>query len=265
MSVPVYPPVEPGFFRLTQSDVNAYLKCGIAYQLRRESKNRHATVRMLVGSAVAAGAKDDNREKIAQGGGPGVGLNAIIEASVSAYEAEMASSDVDATKFERDLGKDGAANAAREYKAGISPMIREVVAAEEPIIARFGGVEGLELAGTPDVITPDGVGDLKVGKPWGGDDADESRQLTAYSILHRAKRGGYPARLWIDNVASAKGSWSAGRIHTHRDEKHYAAFLEIMKRVRAGIEAGNFLPAPERAWWCSAMWCPFFHKQCPVT
>lgn len=259
---PIYPPLEPGVFRLTQSDTETYLKCGIAYNLRREAKGRYATVRMMIGSGVAAGARDDNVARIA---GSCLPLPEIIERSVTAYEREAEASDVRDTKLEVAEGKDSTADAARTYALGVAPKMDGVLAAEEPVIARFEGVEGLELAGTPDVVTKDGIGDLKVGRPWDDGDADKSRQLTAYGLLHRAKLGAYPRRQWIDNVARHRGNWIARRIYTYRDESDYAAYLETMKRVRAGIEAGVFLPAPEKAWYCSTNWCPFWGRECPVT
>lgn len=259
MSRPQYPPPAEGMTRVTQSDLERYLKCGIRYDLERRSKHRHATIPMAIGTAVAAGAAEDNRTKMARG--RGLGILDLVEASVAGYVSEVEESEIEATRLELSEGKDDAAAAARTYSLRVSPFIKEPLFVEEPIVAHVG--DSLELCGKPDTIDTEGLWDTKVGKQWSQEDADRSRQHTYYGFLHRARLGYWPRRLGVDNVYRVRGEWKAQRLFISRTPADYAALLEIVRRAVSGIKAGIFLPAPEGAWWCSHSWCPLF-KKCPV-
>ena len=260
MSAPQYPDLAPGVTRVTQSSAETYLRCGVRYVLERESRHRHATVRMLIGSGVAAAAHADNAQKLEVG--EGLPLEDLVERAVDGYEQDREASEVPDSSVEQIAGVDATANAARVYGLHVSPIVHDVVAAEVPIVAQVD--DGLELAGTPDVITDEGIGDLKVGRVWDDEDAHRSRQLGIYGILHLARTGAFPARAWIDNIHRLpKGQWGHRRIWTRRRREDYEAVLGIVQRVRRGIEAGVFLPAPEGSYWCSPTWCPFWAK-CPA-
>lgn len=257
MSRPVYPELTPGVPRKTQSEIETLLRCGERRRLEMESKHRHATVKMVTGSAVGEGAKCDNRAKAA--GGEGLPLVEIIERSVAGYERELERSEISDSKLEQDAGKDDAANAARVYGLRVSPLVREVMFAEDPIVADVGG---MELAGTPDVITSDGVGDLKTGRAWDQADADGSRQLGFYGLLHKARTGEFPRRLWIDSIFRTAKGWNSQRLWTRRTGEQYAALLLVAEAAVKAEAAGVFLPAPEGAWWCSKIYCPFHSRGC---
>jgi hypothetical protein len=262
MPRPKYPPLTPGIFRLTQSTAERYLSCGVSLELERQQlERRFATVRMIIGSAVAAGAHADNLAKMRYD--VGIPLGELVEAAVTGYEREVEDSEIPESKLEVMQGKDDAADAARVYGQMVSPLITEVLFAESPIVAAIG--DDFELAGTPDAVTADGVGDLKVGRSWDQEDADRSRQLSMYGLLHQAQTGRMPDRLWIDSVFRTPKGWSAQRLYTRRRPEEYASFVRIAEAVRGGIEAGVFLPAPEKSWWCSKAYCPFHGRQCEFT
>lgn len=258
MSRPVYPAPTPGVPRITQSELNTFLVCGMRWLFEQESAHRRATVRMVVGTAVAAGAAADNRHKAQRG--EGLPLSDIVERAVTGYEEEVEETEIPESTLEVAKGKDEAADAARVYGLKVSPLNEEVLYAEHAVVSPVGD---FELAGTPDVVTSFGVGDGKVGRAWRQDEADRSSQLDAYGILHRAQLGAYPQRLWIDSVFESPKGWSAVRLYTHRKPEHYLAFVRMAESVLKAISAGVFLPASERAWQCSAAWCPHW-RTCPI-
>jgi hypothetical protein len=253
---PIYPP--PGRLpRITQSQIESYLRCGVRYFLEHECTRRVCTVRMAVGSGVAVGAWQDNRSKLARG----IGLPAceIVDASVAAYAEEIEESDCADSRLEQGQGEDLVANAAECYAREVAPKTTGILAAEEPMLAEMGD---LEVAGTPDVVTTAGIGDTKVGQPWTLERADRARQLSGYAILHWSRRGRLPSRVWIDSVSRSRSGWQATRWFSVRTEKDCTAFLETARKVREAINAGTALPAPEGAWWCSRKWCPWWTR-CP--
>lgn len=253
---PSYPP--PGKLpRITQSTMESFLRCGVRYWFEKEATRQVVTVRMAVGSGVAAGAARDNRNRIVLG--IGLPVSEIVEASVAAYAQELAESDCPEGGHERGRGEDQTASAAECYARDVAPQMRDVIAAEEPMLAEMGDVE---IAGTPDVITRAGIGDTKVGQPWTLERVDRSRQLSGYSILHWGRWGRLPGRVWIDSVSRSRRGFQATRWFSTRTERDCLAFLQTARSVQEAIQAGTALPAPEGAWWCSRRWCPWW-QQCP--
>jgi len=272
MVAPAYPPPAPGLTRISQSTLREYLRCGIAWAFRREDGNRYATVRMLIGSGVDRGAAADHEAKIHERSPLSVGD--IVDVSIAGYEAEVAETEVPAARVEIDQGKDETAAAARAFAVDLSPAIVPI-AAQVPMVAALPGRD-VELVGTPDLIEEIGLADLKVGRAWSQDAVDRSHQLTAYSLLHRIHFGRWPgnaarprpgegfvAKVRIDSIHRVRGGWQAERIWSYRTAEHVSAFLAVVDRAVAGMEAGIALPAPEGAWWCSPAWCPFWHR-CPA-
>jgi len=260
VSAPKYPPSTSGLPRLQQSGLETYLRCGIRWALERETKHRHATVPMLVGSGVAGAAREDGRAKIVTGAGLTVGE--CVDVAVVEYETELETAEVPEPAAEVARGKDRVADAARCFAGESSPRIKQLVAVESPIVAL---VEGqFELAGTPDVIDADGVGELKTGQPWTQERVDRSRQLTLYGLLRQARHGEFPRRVWVESLSETRRGWSAERLWSSRAPEDYAALIYTVQRAAQAMAAGVTLPAPEGAWWCSAKWCPFWGRGCPA-
>jgi len=255
-----YPGQTAGVLRLSQSSLERYLKCGLSYLLDRELKHRRCTVPMMIGSAVAWAAKKDNREKL-KTGAKGLLLNQIIEAGVSFYEEEQEESEVMDAKSVVRKGLDETAKASRSFAMYVSPNVQDLIEAEQPIVANIAA--DLEIAGTPDYINRDGVGDLKTGRPWTQDRAAVSRQLTVYGILHRARHGVYPNRVWIDSLSSTRSGWLAQRLWSYRNPEDYLAMIDILKRAQDGIEKQSFQAPSEGAWYCSSKWCVHYWD-CPA-
>lgn len=243
--------------RLTQSEVEQYLRCGILYFKARERKHRRTTIRMAVGTGVAWAAYLDNRAKKLTGGPPQIRTDDLVEAAVEEYRSEIQGCELRFSPPDYSEGERNVIRSTTTYMTWVSPRIEKILAAEEPAYMQID--EGLEFAGTADVVTEFGVGDLKVGQPWTQARADLSRQLTAYAMLHKAALGKLPGRVWIDSIS--KGGWD--RWNSIRTYDSIERYKEIIRRVYRLIEAGAEIPAPEAAWWCSPKWCPEW-TDCPV-
>lgn len=267
MPAPKYPPVPPGVTRVTATTAETYLRCGIRVELEREEKHRRATVPMAIGSAVSVAASADIRNML-QREGRALPPAEVVERAVVAYEAEVSECEVDASPLEIGGGKDSAASAGRTYALDVSPNLPQpVVASEEPIVAPVS--EGLELAGTPDIVTHLGIGDIKTGRERRQDEADRSRQLSFYALLHFHKYGSLPRRVWLDSIHPGKNAlakrYSSTRLWSHRGIEDLGRTIRLIEHVRKGMEAGIALPPPELgAWWCSAKWCPHWGRDCPL-
>lgn len=257
MTEPRYPTPTDNF-RFSNSTLQLFLRCGLAFLKSQEQRHRSATPAMAVGTAVAYAAEVDNAAKIAWA--PRVSLSELVDAGVSRFERELEEAEVLGTKFELDRAKDRAADGSRAYGEQLSPRINGVLLAEEVLIAEI--APGLELAGTVDCITEGVVRDTKTGRRWSQQRVDVSRQLSAYSLLYEARFGRPPARVAIDSLYEERGRWRAETLWSSRSERELAAFVETAQRAKSAIEAGVFLPAAEGAWWCSDAWCPFWKGRC---
>jgi hypothetical protein len=247
-------PSTTGLFRISNSDIQCYLQCGERYRLKRQDNIQRTTVRMAVGSAVARGAQRDNESKIVSA--HGLPIRDIIDVAVAEYETVTANSELPDTRAEVASGKDDSASAARVFAIDVSPRIVPI-AAEKKTIVQLG--EDLELAGTIDYATADGIGDLKCGKPWSQFRADPATQLSAYGWIFRGLYGEFPRRVWIDSVHRDKRGWAASRLWSSRTQEDYTAFLRLLRCVHDGIQSGVFVPASELDWRCSPTYCEYWH------
>ncbi len=251
-----YPGGDSTEFRISHSTLQTYLMCGLRWFYEQEERRRHATVAMLVGSATSAAAHFDNSEKLNE---RRASLSELVEAGVDCYEEALEDSEVPESAYEVERGKDDAADASRAFGELLSPGIQPIMA-EEKVIAVID--EGIELAGTLDVAEKDTVRDLKTGRAWTQARADRSRQLTGYSLLFEARTGDIPARVAIDSLhKDSRGRWKATTLWSQRTERDRLAFIETVRRAKAGMDAGVALPAAEGSWHCSEKWCCFW-KTC---
>ena len=259
---PRYPGADPNFFRISNSSIEAFLRCGLYYWFLREGLEGggrgRATIPMTIGTAISAAVQVACLRK--KSGDPLPTLRGLVDVAVAAYDRVQEQSIVEAAHVEVDQGRDDAAGAARAWGELIMPTIGEVLWAEQPLIARFEEA-GLELAGTPDLGEPDLVRDTKTGRPWNQRMADRSRQLTCYGLLYRAQVGTRPKRVAIDTIHRLRpGQWTAKTLWSSRDERDEAAYLEIAQRIHNAIQKGVAVPAPEGAWWCAEGWCQFWNR-----
>jgi hypothetical protein len=104
--------------------------------------------------------------------------------------------------------------------------------------------------------------DLKTsGKSKGQADVDHSIQLTSYAAGACILSGADQMKVKLE-VAVATKTPKTQSLESTRDAKDFSC---LDKRVRAAadaIKAGNYLPAPVGAWWCSPKWCGYW-STCP--
>jgi len=268
MPQPNYRPQLPGVFRITHSDLETYLECGLRWLLKKELKHRRSTVAQMIGTGIAGAQKADLQVK--HDTGIGLRLGQIVDAGVAAYEAERSECEVEAPKIQIANGKDETAAAASCYGTEVSPLYDKINAVEKQIVGLFtmdlspSETTTFEVAGTPDVMTPNGIGDTKTGQPWTQERADRTRQLTMYGWLFRVAEEKWPAELWIDSLSRTKAGWRHERLYTTREIEDYVAAGKAIAAAKKGIEAEVYLPAPSSSWRCSAKWCEFYGKGCPA-
>jgi len=252
MTEPRYPSPTDAF-RISHSTLQTYLLCGVRHELQQAERHRRATVALVIGTATAGAALYDNVAKMAH---QHARLTELVEVGVQVYDRELAESEVEASRLELDAGRDDAAAASRAYGEHVSPHVLPVLA-EEKVIAVID--DGIELAGTLDVAEADSVRDLKTGRAWTQDRADRSRQLTGYSMLFEARFRRLPSRVAIDSLSKDRRGWKATTLWSRRSERDRLAFIETVRRAKAGMDAGVALPPPEGSWQCSAKWCPWWN------
>lgn len=243
----------------SQSSLETYLRCGLRWEFEYvRGKHRRVTREMAVGTGVGSGAEHDLSLKARLM--PIATACEIRDAAVAGYEAEVATADHDMGRTEISVGLSDVASGALAYALDVAPQIQFVVSAEQTYAADY---PGWRLIGSPDYVTPDGIGDLKTGKSWSQAEADYSRQLTAYAILYEAHFGEFPSRVWIDSLSKRKDGWAYVRRWSHRGPEHAKAFRFVAEAALQQVQAGVFLPAPQGAWWCERRWCPHY-SYCPA-
>lgn len=258
-------PTEPRYgseshARVSQSSVETYLRCGLRYLADREfpTGRGRSTIPMAIGSAVDAAANLDARATRDLDERPSIA--AMVDCAVEAYDqaAPLATS-----PWEIARGRDDAAAATRVYATRVAHLDTHVLSSQSVLAAKL---ENVELVGTPDRVTLEGIGDLKVGRSWTQAMVDRSRQLSAMSLLW-ARRGPEPettpTRVWIDSIHRTPRGWSHERIYSVRTEAHRESYAFIAVEAVKAIRKNVFLPASEGAWWCSRDWCPH-HSSCPA-
>lgn len=265
MQRPEYPLVKPGWERWSSSGLELYLRCGLAWQFRKDAAARKTVVPLMIGSAVhVAAAHDAQQKKTAKRVSPAE----LVEVAISGYEAEADEADCQESTGAVSRGKDSCADAAREYAARAAPRVvaDDLLAVEWPtVIDLEDPISGLqiELAGTADRWEKRGVGDVKTGVRWPQSRVDGCRQLAVYDLLYDAENGYRPPQVYVDNIYRDRGRWSHQRLFSTRTEEDRDAIWEIVVRATLARKAGIALPAPEGAWWCSKSWCPHW-EECPA-
>lgn len=120
-----------------------------------------------------------------------------------------------------------------------------------------------DLAGTIDIEEHGGViRDTKTAKRKPNQDAaDDSQQLTMYSLAKKVCDGTEPTALYLDNLVKTKQPQLVV-LKTQRTDADRAMLLRRIERATKIIEAGAFQPALPTDWICSEKWCGYW-STCP--
>lgn len=255
---PRYPAPPPGVARYSPTSIDAFLGCGYAWLLDRETPHRRSTVAMAIGSAVSKAAKADNDSKMRD---QPLDLATIAAVAVAAYETETAEAEITAAPIEIGRGKDDAASAAIAYGREVSPKVVDLLEAESPFCIEIAPT--IQVVGTPDFAVFKGPEENKAGKPWTQARVDRSEQLTAYDWGYEARYETKAERIALHSLQQDRRGWHAETFYTHRTDEDRARFKRKVKAVDSAVRAGNFLPASELSWRCSAKWCGHW-DHCPL-
>lgn len=131
---------------------------------------------------------------------------------------------------------------------------------------------GLDFVGEFDIVEkwnegPDGtetvvsvIRDTKTSrKSPNQDTADSSHQLSAYAAAHNVLYGNNPDAVKLDYLVDLKTGTKTMTLVSQRDDTDVQRYLN---RIVAGViqmESGNFVPAPDVAWYCDSKWCSYYH------
>jgi len=245
------------------SQLKMFQNCGKAYEYRYiEGKIIPPGVALIRGRSVHKAHEISLRRK--------------LEGAEPASEAEMeqiAADEVengfrgdfivdDDIPFEDAKGttKDQAVKLARLDQRELIPQIKPI-AVEEKIEVEIPGLSKT-LLGILDVAEYGRVRDLKTSSRTPPKDASsKSAQLSMYHLLFEIKYGKPPGELMLDTLVATKEP-KLDQQKSWRMKEEIQIFLNRVHSAVENIEKGNFLPAPEDAWNCSAKWCGFW-SICP--
>lgn len=120
-----------------------------------------------------------------------------------------------------------------------------------------------DLAGMMDIEEVDGaIRDTKTaGKTPGQSIADNSQQLTMYSLAKKVCDGEAPSALYMDNLIKLKTP-KIVTLATTRNDQDREMLMRRIERATTIIEKGAFQPANPNDWACSQAWCGYWDS-CP--
>jgi hypothetical protein len=126
---------------------------------------------------------------------------------------------------------------------------------------------GMDFVGEQDIVERFGqalvIRDTKTSKKSpSANTADESHQLSAYATASRVLDGKVPDAVKLDYLVDLKSGTKTMTLESVRDESDVQKYLNRLIPAIAAIRSGNFVPAPDTAWWCSSKWCAY-HSMCP--
>lgn len=127
--------------------------------------------------------------------------------------------------------------------------------------------EGRDFVGEQDVVESFGsylaIRDTKTSaKSPNASRAHESSQLSAYALASHVLDGKIPDAVKLDFLVDLKRGVKTATLESTRNFDDIDNYLNRLANAVAVIRSGNFVPAPDTAWWCSATQCGF-HSTCP--
>ena len=165
------------------------------------------------------------------------------------------------------------AKALRDKMDTVSPSVAKVLNQQ----ARYLNVaarNGLDFVGEFDIVekwqeiseVPESevsiIRDTKTSKKSPTETmADESHQLSAYSVAHHVLYGDLPDAVKLDYLVDLKSGVKTVTLTSHRDEEDVDKYLNRLVSAVVQMESGIFVPAPNTAWWCADRWCAY-HSHC---
>jgi len=251
---------------LSPSQLETLSKCGLQWAFRYIDKIINPpTASMARGTGVHIASQANFEQKMeTQTDMPAKDL---IEIAVTGFESEVAGGitlDVDdAAACDTVIGyaKDEVVDATQFYAQHVAPLYQPIFVEKEIVIELPGERDLLMVL---DVGTKDGFMDLKTAKKSKNqDEADNSLQLTAYAVGYMHEVGQWPQGINLETIVCTTKQVRRSIVTTTRDDDDIATLSFRIDAFSKAIAAGNFIPAPVGAWWCSPRWCGYWNI-CPA-
>lgn len=258
---------------LSPSAVEMLSKCGEQYRRRYiEGDIIPPGVAMLRGRAVHRGAEMNFRQKIESRAD--LPVKDVVDAAVAAFDGDW-SGGVQLSDDEAKVGMAKIKGQAIDTVVSLSSVFHVERACEiQPLRVEEGfrieldgphDVKGfLDLYGLEHGASAAAVYDLKTAaKSKTQADADSSFQLTVYGaaacLLEK--------RQSVDVSLEVAVATKVPKVQTLRSRRDASDFSILRKRIEVSsraVLAGNFLPAPSGAFYCSKRWCGYW-SSCEFT
>jgi hypothetical protein len=151
----------------------------------------------------------------------------------------------------------------RVWAQKVSPRYAKVIDQQARLL-NLAARDGLDFVGELDILeTNTTIRDTKTSKKSpSAETANESHQLSAYSVAHKVLYGKLPEAVKLDYLIDLKGGVKTQTLASTRDNEDVEKYLNRLVAGVIQIQSGNFVPAPDTAWWCSSRWCAY-HEHCP--
>jgi hypothetical protein len=94
-------------------------------------------------------------------------------------------------------------------------------------------------------------------------DADNSIQLTMYSMAVKVLDGVAPESIHLDTLVDLKTGPKLDVQTTTRGPDDWKALMHLVVEVNTAIEKGVFLPTTPDNWVCSEKFCGYWKDVCP--
>jgi len=245
------------------TQLSMYEKCGIQYEYAYDRGIRiPPKAAMVRGTAVHKQHERALKEKIGVGKLPPLAmLQQIASDSIdSSFQGAVLVEHGESLQRVRDGTKDEAVRLTALDHRELLPTLQPKAVEQVAVISIPGISRPLKVI--IDCIEDRGVRDLKTsGKSPGQNDAEDSLQLSAYSVAHKAIYGRRPASVFLDNLVATQEPKLVTQ-EASRSDGDLQVFLNRLYRAVEGIEKGERRPAPHGSWWCSRNWCGYWN-QCP--
>jgi len=254
---------------LSVSQVNQYLKCGEAYYQKYVlEQTTPSSFFQVQGRAIHSAAEAMHNSLIK---GTLISHEEALQAYSDLHDAEIDDVVDDTAPEELTAGKlkDIGLRLTSEYHVVASGDARAPggvrIDPPKPVAAEFAFRVQLEQEGKPsvpflgyiDLVEETAISDLKTKKKAASQgEVDNSLQLSMYA--HVTGKPDVRLDQLIRPTKSHNGKFVRTRALRTRQEVLHA--VDIVCGVAEDITAGRFRKSTPDAWWCTAKWCPFWHR-----
>lgn len=254
---------------LSVSQLETLAKCGYQWAFRYiDGIIEPGSLARAKGSGVHDAANVNFEQKIVTD--LDISVADFTDAAVSTFEGEVRSAiaftpdeESEGTKKATARQKDNTAKLAEQFHLQISPDYRPQ-SVEQPFTIDLPSA-GTRVSGVIDLVDlPGQIIDHKTGvRAKNQADADNSLQLTTYAAA-QIRRGLPPTGIILESLSQSKaGTISRKQFKTTRGAIDFNALANRIIAAQRVIASGAFMPAPTGAWWCSPVYCGYWHR-CPA-